>query len=373
MDGPKSLIEHFSSVQDPRIDRTKKHLLIEIIIMTIVAILCGADDWDEIVLICEGKEKWLRKFLILENGIPCADTFRRVFSRISPQQFEASFVSWTQMASNICRGEIIAIDGKCLRHSHNNVAGKSAIHMVSAWAHDARMVLGQIKVDDKSNEITPIPQLLDVLDIAGCIVTIDAMGCQTAIAEKIISKEGDYVLGLKGNQGNTLEAVKQHFDTQPTKDLSHIKTTTDGSHGRIEDRTYKIFSAAEVADLREWPGLKTIAMVESRTESNTGNISSERRYYLTSLPLNIDKIARAIRGHWGVENSLHWVLDVQMNEDQSRIRTGNAAENIARIRRLTINMLKGHEPRKKRTSTRKKRLSCLMLEGYLAKVVRGAD
>ena len=373
MDGPRSLIEHFSTVRDPRVNRTKKHLLIEIIVMSIVGTLCGADDWDDVVMICEGKENWLRTFLKIEHGIPCTDTFQRVFARISPQQFEASFVSWTQMVAEICSGEIIAIDGKRLRRSHDNSNGKSAIHMVSAWAHDARLVLGQVKVDEKSNEITAIPQLLDVLDIAGCIVTIDAMGCQTAIANKIITKNGDYLFGLKGNQGSTLEAVKQHFDTQQIIEMANTKTTVDGDHGRIEERTYKICSAESVLDLREWPGLQTIAMVESRTEKAKGVISSERRFYITSLAPNVEIIARAIRGHWAIENSLHWVLDVQMSEDNSRIRRGNAAENLSRIRRLTINMLKAHEPRKKRTSLQKKRRACILSEEYLMKVMGRAN
>ena len=199
------------------------------------------------------------------------------------------------------------------------------------------------------------------------------MGCQTAIAQKIVEKEGDYLFGLKGNQGKTLEAVKEHFDTHPVLDESHIKTTVDGDHGRIEERVYKIFPAEEILDLKEWPGLKTVAMVESKTEKSKGEISSERRFYITSLPLDVAKIARAIRGHWGVENSLHWVLDVQMSEDNSRIRAGNAAENMARIRRLTINMLKNHEPRKKRTSIEKKRMSCLLSNEYLMKVLRGGN
>jgi predicted transposase YbfD/YdcC len=299
MDGPRSLIEHFSSVEDPRIDRTKKHQLIDIIVMTIIGSLCGANDWDDIVLICESKEDWLKGFLSLENGVPSSDTFKRVLSRISPQQFEASFVSWTKLVSEVCSGEIIAIDGKRLRRSYDSSSGKSAIHMVSAWAHDARMVLAQVKVGDKSNEITAIPELLEVLDIAGCIVTIDAMGCQTAIAQQIIAKEGDYLFGLKGNQGKTLEAVKEHFDTHPILVESNSKTTVDGGHGRIEERIYKMFSAEKILDLKEWPGLKTVAMVESKTENAKGEISSERRYYITSLPIDAARIARAIRGHWG--------------------------------------------------------------------------
>jgi predicted transposase YbfD/YdcC len=372
MEGPRSLVDHFSSITDPRIDRTKKHLLIEIIVMTIVAILCGAEDWDDIVLICRGKILWLKKFLILENGVPSADTFKRVWARISPEQLEVSFSGWTNSVAEIVKGEIIAIDGKRLRRSHDNANSRNPIHMVSAWAHDAGLVLGQVRVDDKSNEITAIPKLLEALDIAGCIVTIDAMGCQTEIAEKIIEREGDYVLGLKGNQGSTLDAVKQHFDTNPDPASDQIKTTVDGGHGRIETRTYKIFSSDSVLDLRNWPGLKSIVKVESIREL-ADKVTSESRYYITSLELNVDKIARAVRGHWSVENSLHWVLDVQMGEDLSRIRTGNAAENIARLRRLTINMLKHHEPRKKRTSIQKKRMSCILSEDYLIKVLSGVD
>lgn len=372
MDGPRSLVDHFSSIKDPRIDRTKKHLLIEIIVMTIVAILCGAEDWDDLVLICRGKLGWLKKFLILENGVPSADTFKRVWARVSPEQLEVSFAGWTKSVAEIVKGEIIAIDGKRLRRSHDNANGKNAIHMVSAWAHDAGLVLGQVKVDDKSNEITAIPKLLESLDVAGCIVTIDAMGCQTEIAEKIIEREGDYVLGLKGNQGSTLDAVKQHFDTNPDPAADQIKTTVDGDHGRIETRTYKIFPSESMLDLRHWPGLKSIVKVESTREIGD-KVTSESRYYISSLGLNVDKIARAVRGHWSVENSLHWVLDVQMGEDLSRIRTGHAAENIARLRRLTINMLKQHEPRKKRTSVQKKRMSCILSEDYLIKVLRGAD
>lgn len=371
MDGPKSLVEHFSSIKDPRIDRTKKHKLSDIIVLAICAVICGADDWESIAMICEEKADWFEKFLELPNGIPSPDTFARVFSRISPQEFEKCFVSWTQTIAKIVRGEIISIDGKRVCGSYDSASEKAAIHMVSAWAHDNKLVLGQIKVDDKSNEITAIPKLLEMLDIAGCIVTIDAMGCQKEIAEKIISKKGDYLFGLKGNQGHTHEAVRQFFDTNTVKAKEQLHTTIDGDHGRIEQREYTVAKAEVILDLPVWPGINSVAKVRSQVEYRDGRVTVEERFYITSLPPTAKTIAKAIRGHWGIENTLHWTLDVQFGEDDSRIRKDHAPENFSRLRRLTVNMLKAEKSLKR--GIQKKRMMCLMKEDYLMKVLRGAD
>lgn len=367
MESPRSLITHFSTIADPRVERTKKHRLIDIIVLAICAIVCGADDWDSIELICEAKLDWFKKFLALPYGIPSADTFARVFSRISPSEFEQSFSAWTKDVANLTVGEVIAIDGKRVRRSFNKVTEKAAIHMVSAWACENKLVLGQVKVDDKSNEITAIPKLLEMLDVKGCIVTIDAMGCQKEIAEKIIAKEGDYVFGLKGNQSQTHTAVLMHFASSSTAGLSQFVATTDGDHGRIEQREYTVFDACEVRGLPVWPGAKSVVKVHSQVEHNDGRVVMEDRFFISSLLPVAETVAKAIRGHWGVENTLHWTLDVGLGEDDSRIRRGYAAENFCRLRRLTINLLKSEKSLK--CGIQKKRMMCMMKNDYLMKVL----
>ncbi len=267
--------------------------------------------------------------------------------------------------AQLSHGEIVAIDGKRVRGSYDSASGKAAIHMVSAWATNNGVVLGQVKVDDKSNEITAIPKLLSVLEISGCIVTIDAMGCQKEIAGDIIAAKADYVLGLKGNQGNTLEVVKEYFDTTRTnEEKSYV--TVDNDHGRLESREYFAAEAVGIEGLEKWPAIKSIVMVNSSREIGQTK-TSERRFYISSLLPHAAKLAAAIRGHWGIENSLHWVLDVTFDEDRNRIRKGEAAENCAVLRHVALNMLKGEQTFK--SSIKKKQFKCCMSNEYLAKVL----
>lgn len=369
MDGPGNLIEHFSGIKDPRIDRTKLHKLIDIIVLAICAILCGAEDWEEIELICNEKIDWFKKFLELPNGIPSHDTFARVFARISPIEFEDCFVSWISSVIQLTAGQLIAIDGKKLRRSYDRQSDKAAIHMVSAWAVENNLVLGQVKVDDKSNEITAIPQLLDILDIKGCIISIDAMGCQKSIAQKILDKEADYIFGLKGNQESTQEAVKEFFDLTNEKALSGKYETVEKGHGRIETREYSVADASHLLEKQdEWPGLKSIIAVKAVIEHLLDKkISEETRYFLSSIAPDNKQVVEAVRGHWGIETGLHWTLDVQMSEDLSRIRKDNAAENFSRLRRIALNLLKSEKNTK--MSLRKKQMKCVMSYEYLAKVL----
>lgn len=364
---PRSLVEHFSVMKDPRIERSRRHKLIDIVVIGVIGALCGGESWEDVQMIAEEKESWLRQFLELPNGIPSHDTISRVFARLSAREFELCFSDWMKDTAKLTEGEVIAIDGKRLRRSFDKASGKAAIHMVSAWATTNGVVLGQVKVDDKSNEITAIPKLLTVLGIKGCIVTIDAMGCQKDIATKIIDKEADYVFGLKGNQGGTLGAVEMHFDT--TKAILDSVTTTDGDHGRIETRQYQVVEAHLIPELAGWPGCQSAAMVTSTREIGDKK-STESRYYISSLPPVATSLAKAIRGHWGIENSLHWVLDVEFDEDRSRVRLGEAPENLAVVRHVAINLLKREKSMK--GSTGKKRLKCCMSNNYLGKVLFGA-
>jgi predicted transposase YbfD/YdcC len=366
---PRSLIEHFSGMNDPRVERSRRHKLIDIIVIGVVGALCGAESWEDIQMIAEEKESWLRQFLELPNGIPSHDTISRVFARFSATEFERCFSDWMKDTAQLTDGEVIAIDGKRLRRSFDKSSDKAAIHMVSAWATANGAVLGQVKVDDKSNEITAIPKLLAVLEIKGCIVTIDAMGCQKDIASQIIDKGADYLFGLKGNQSGTLGAVEMHFDT--TKSELESVTTTDADHGRVETRQYQVVEASMIPELAGWPGCRSAAMVTSTREVGDQK-STESRYYISSLPPVAETIAKGIRGHWGIENSLHWVLDVEFDEDRSRVRKGESPENLAIIRHVAINLLK-RETSLKRASTGRKRLKCAMSNNYLGKVLFGAD
>jgi len=369
MDGPKPLVVHLEGISDPRIERSKRHKLIDILVIGIVGTLCGADGWDDIVFVASEKESWLRTFLELPNGIPSSDTVARVFARISSTNFGKAFASWMADVAELTVGEVVAIDGKTLRRSFDRATNKSAIHMVSAWATGNGVVLGQVKVDEKSNEITAIPQLLKLLDIRGCIVTLDAMGCQKDIAEDIVSKGADYCLCVKGNQGNTEEEVQSYFDTTSIPPGQQLQTV-DNDHGRLETRRYFVADVPDVPSLAEWPHCLSIARVESKREFN-GKTEYETRHYLLSCKPNVQVAAKAIRGHWGIENALHWVLDVEFDEDRSRIRKNHAPENTAAMRHIALNLLKQEKSLK--TSIGKKRLKCAMSNDYLAKVLAGGS
>jgi predicted transposase YbfD/YdcC len=371
---PKTLVEHFSGITDPRVDRTKRHKLIDILVIAICATICGAEGWEEFELFGQSKIDWFKRFLELPNGIPSDDTFRRVFARISPCQFQQSFLEWVRSVYDLTQGQVIAIDGKQSRRSYDRASGKSAINMVSAWASDNQMVLGQVKVDDKSNEITAIPELLELLEITGCIVTLDAMGCQTDIAAKIIEKEADYVLAVKGNQGNLYDDIKAYFDWALADkfELTRFTTdaTTDHQHGRIEVR--RCYATSDCDWLRkkgEWRGLRSIVMVERERTILGEETSRERKYYISSLEADARQLGRSIRSHWSIENQLHWVLDMGFREDESRIRKEHSPENVATLKHIALNLLK--QERTTKVGIKSKRLKAGWDEGYLLKVLYG--
>lgn len=366
-----TILEHFSSLEDPRVERSKEHLLIDIVAIAICAVICGADTWVDIESYGNEKQDWLSGFLALPNGIPSHDTFARVFARLKPEQMQQCFLSWVNSVSALIQGEVIAIDGKTLRHSYDNSQGKGAIHMVSAWAVSNRLVLGQLKVEEKSNEITAIPKLLDVLDLSGCIVTIDAMGTQTEIAKKIVAQGGDYVLSLKGNQGNLHEDVQQLFESARQINFVGIEhsfhQSTHSNHGRIETRRHWTLSeVGALIDSHKWQGLSSVGMVEAQRCIN-GKSSLEIRYYISSLASEAKRFGEAVRSHWGVENSLHWVLDVAFEEDDCRIRKANAPQNFAILRHIALNLLKQEKTAK--GGVKAKRLKAGWSNAYLAKVL----
>lgn len=370
------LIEHLAKIKDPRIDRTKDHLLIDILTIAVCAAICGADSWTEMEEFGEAKEEWFRTFLELPNGIPSHDTFRRVFMLIRPADFQQVFLDWVKEIARQVGAELVNIDGKHLRGSRTKQKrkdGKEGLRMVSAWASENRLVLGQVKCEEKSNEITAIPLLLEVLELRGCIVTIDAMGCQRAVAEKIMSQEADYVLSLKGNQGTLHKDVADYFywaERQNFKEIEYSFTeTVEKGHGRIETR--QCWATEDVDWLlqkEKWSGLKSIVMVESIREVIGNQASVERRYFISSLCSDAKEILRAVRGHWGIENSLHWVLDVAFREDDCQIKDANAAENMATLRHFVLNLLKQETSCKRGIKT--KRLKAGWNESYLLKVLQ---
>ncbi|MBF0549716.1 MAG: ISAs1 family transposase [Deltaproteobacteria bacterium] len=369
---PTTILDEFKAVPDPRIISRTRHKLIDIITITICATICGADDWIEIVDYGLSKYEWLTSFLDLPNGIPSHDTFSRVFSILSPEAFNRCFSNWINTVFGQPESDVLPIDGKTLRRSHDRSSGKSAIHIVSAWSTKLGISIGQVKTDAKSNEIKAIPELLDILEPKGCIVTIDAMGCQTKIAKQIIDKGGDYLLALKGNQGTLHDDVELFFsDAERTsfKDIPFCyHETTDGDHGRIEVRKYTTVSDIDWLNGKDkWASLKTIGMVES--ERHIGDkITAEKRYYISSIDNDAQMFAKAVRSHWGIENSLHWVLDVTFREDESRIRKGNSAENMAVIRHMALNLLKQEKTAK--ASMKVKRKRCGWDNDYLLKILR---
>ena len=333
---------YFIKLNDPRIDRKKLYPLIEILFVVLSGMVCGAESWRDFVLFGNEKLEFLRRYFPYENGIPSKDTFARLFAVLDPEAFKVFFVEWVQSLQKALE-KVIAIDGKRLCNSFDTLNEVSAIHMVSAFGTEARLVLAQQKVEDKSNEITAIPLLLDLLSLKGTTVTIDAMGCQKVIAEKIREKEGDYILALKGNQGTLNDDVRLFLETevaQPSaSSIESIYEDVDKGHGRIETR--KCYVTSQIDWLKtnhKWSGLKTIAMIEETREIGAKK-SCERRFFISSLPPDAKQIAEAVRAHWLVENALHWTLDVVFNEDYSRVRNKNASQNMALIRHIAFNML----------------------------------
>jgi len=356
-----SIKHHFGGLTDPRYRWNVAHNLEDIVTIAICGAICGADDWVAIAAFGEAKEEWLRTFLALPNGIPSEDTFRRVFEKLDPEEFQSCFISWVQGISQVVAGERIAIDGKRLRRSHDGSLGKAAIHMVSAWACDNRLVLGQVKTDEKPNEITAIPELLKVLALAGCIVTIDAMGCQTEIAELIIEQQADYVLSLKGNQGRLHQEVQELFEyafETDFRDIEHdFHQRFDKGHGRLEIRRCWTISEpdflAYLNPTDKWAGLQSIGLVEAERHLD-GSVTIERRFFISSLEGQADQFAQAVRDHWQIENRLHWVLDIAFREDEARLRKGYGAQNMAILRHIALNLLQ--QDRSKQCGIHNKRL-----------------
>jgi predicted transposase YbfD/YdcC len=344
------LVEHFSLLTDPRILLKNRHKLTDIVIITVCAVLAGADEWVEIAGFGKAKEDWFRKFLELPNGIPSHDTFGRVFARIEPEEFGKCLINWIREVFPSTGTDVIAIDGKTARRSHDRANAKGPIHMVNAWAVENRLILGQIKTEDKSNEITAIPELLKIIDIKGCVVTTDAMGCQKEIAKQIVEQGGDYLLALKGNQGNLHKEVALLFEKAKEdnyKDFSHDSDSTiDGGHGRIETRTYTTTADVDWFEERgKWAKLTTFGMVESERDMGD-HITRETRYFISSLPNDAKRFGEACRKHWGVENGLHWCLDIAFREDDSRVRKGHGAVNLAIIRTFALSLVKQDPLRK---------------------------
>ncbi|HBY92532.1 MAG TPA: ISAs1 family transposase [Chloroflexi bacterium] len=387
------LIEHFGSLEDPRIDRTKRHKLIDIVVIAICGAICGADDWVSIEAFGNAKREWLAEFLELSNGIPSHDTFGRVFSRLDPEQFQSCFLSWVQAVfvpyggypyetislggtprGEVTDGQVIAVDGKQVRGSYDHAAGKGAIQMVSAWATENQLVLGQVKVDEKSNEIPAIPALLKLLDISGCIVTVDAMGCQKAIAQQIVDGGADYVLAVKANQGQLFQELTDLFayaeviNFQPV--VSDFHETFSRGHGRFEKRRCWAIADPDflfsLRDRDQWPQLHTVVKVEA--ERTVGQETTvETRFFIASLPHDAARLLAAVRGHWGIENRRHWVLDVACGEDHSRVRKDHAPHNLAILRHIALNLLK-HE-RSAKLGVKNKRLRAGWDPDYLLKVL----
>jgi predicted transposase YbfD/YdcC len=345
-------LAHFSNLPDPRVKRTKRHRLIDILFIAVCTIICGGENFTDMELFGKAKEEWLRNFLELPHGIPSHDTFGRVFSRIDPQAFGKYFIAWAATLHEATQGEVIALDGKTVRHSFDAASAQAALHLVSAWATTNGLALGQLKVDGKSNEITARPALLKLLDVTGCVVTMDAMGCQKELASQIIQQQGDYVLCLKGNQGSLHEETRYFFEEAKAMKFQdvpyHYSQTVEKDHGRIEIRRCWMVEEVAIAWLErqdQWPGLASVAAIEA--ERRIGKkVTKETRYFISSLQGSAEQLAEAARKHWGIENSLHWVLDVTMNEDQSRIRKEHAPENLALLRRLALNLIKKTKPPK---------------------------
>ena len=372
VEAPRGLLRFFEELEDPRMDRTKRHSLSDILVVTICAVICGADEWTEIELFGKSKRKWFERFLALPNGIPSHDTFGRVFSLLDPAQLEECFQRWIAAMAACTGGQLIAIDGKTIRRSFQKADNKAAIHIVSAWSETNSLVLGQVSTEEKSNEITAIPRLLKMLDITDSVITIDAMGCQKAIAKQIVSQKGHYVLQVKKNHAGLHDVIKEMFDELTGRGIAGVRyeshEAVDAGHGRVETR--RIWTTDWTnwyVDRKKWKGLRSFVCVESVREVD-GRTSKERRYYISDLD-GQDAVAMLsyVRGHWGIENKLHWSLDVTFREDDLRQRVGHSAENLSRIRRLALNLLR--QDKSVKVGAKAKRLKACLEEGYLLKIL----
>lgn len=368
-----SIRQCFANVQDPRREHNRLHNLWDILALTICAVVSGADSWVEVERYGIRKQEWLETFLELPNGIPAHDTLGRVFSLMDPAAFQQGFLDWVNALVEATEGRLIGIDGKSLRHSFDTAAGKGPLHLVGAWASQNHLLLGQQAVDCKSNEITAIPQLLQIIDVSGAIVTIDAMGCQKDIAAKIIERGGDYVLSLKENQPTLHADVSNLFLTGLDNDFAdvehHYYRQEDKGHGRHEIRHYHVMPVPEVLREKhpEWSSLRTLGMVYSERQVGDDEMTSETRFFISSLRPKVKTFAKAVRAHWSIETSLHWVLDVSFREDESRLRKGHGPENLALIRRLAVSLLQNEESSKVGIACKRKEAG--WDDGYLLQVL----
>jgi len=385
---PTSISEHFATLTDPRAERGKDHVLVDILTITLCAVICGADDWVAVATFGRVKETWLRTFLALPNGIPSHDTFGRVFRRLDPDELRRCFLDWVRAvigepgedgAPGGLGRQGVAVDGKTLRRSHDRRSGTEPLHLVSAWATTSGLVVGQVATDAKSNEITAIPALLRLLALDDAIVTIDAMGCQTAIASQIVEQRADYVLALKDNQPSLHDRVRLAFadadaavgTTLPLADLA-AHTTLEKGHGRIERRRCRAIDDPDYLAFIDpdgaWPNLRSVVCIES-TRRIGETVSTEQRHYLSSVPADATVLNQVIRGHWGIENRLHWVLDLAFHEDASRVRADHAPENLAIVRHIALNLLRRDPSR--RIGLANSRLRAALDDGYLRSILNG--
>jgi predicted transposase YbfD/YdcC len=342
-----SIIKHFESLPDPRHTRNRRHLLTDVITIAVCGVLVGCSGPSAIQRWAKAKENWLKEQLALPNGIPSRDCIRRVLGALKPEAFQTCFQSWMASLISEATRPTIAIDGKTMRRSHDRIRGLGPLHLVSAWASEHGLALGQVATEEKSNEITAIPELIDRIDVKGAIVTIDAMGCQREIAQRIVDAKGDYVFAVKDNQPKLHEAIKDLFGDERQGDLLKMPhrqhQTSEKGHGRKDERCYVLAKIPRDFPLKDqWPSVKAVGMAVRVTEQSDGSTSGDERYFIISHYLSAKRFAQAVRGHWGIENSLHWVLDVTFDEDQSRTRERRMADNLSWLRRFAISLLKRH-------------------------------
>jgi len=385
---PTSISEHFATLTDPRAERGKEHLLVDILTITLSAVICGADDWVAVATFGKTKAAWLRTFLALPHGIPSHDTFGRVFRLLDPEELRRCFFAWVRAvlgesvegnADGQVGPQVVAVDGKTLRRSHDRRSGKAALHLVSAWATESGLVVGQVATDAKSNEITAIPMLLRLLALEGATVTIDAMGCQTAIAQQIVEQGADYVLALKDNHEKLHARVRRAFRDADAAVGTSLRlgdvpthTTVEKGHGRIERRRCRAIGDPEYLAFIDpdgaWPHLQSVVCIES-TRRIGDAVSTEARHYLSSLPADAHRLQRVVRSHWGVENRLHWVLDLAFDEDHSRVRADHAPENLAIVHHLALNLLRRDPTR--RIGLKNSRFKAALDDAYLRSILDG--
>jgi predicted transposase YbfD/YdcC len=367
-----SITRYFRRLRDPRRQHLKRHLLIDVIVIAICGVICGANDWQQVATFARKRRAWLGTFLALPNGIPSHDTLERVFDRLDPQAFQACFRQWVEALADTLGLKHIAIDGKTLRHSGNALKGWKPLHIVSAWATACQLSLGQVAVDEKSNEITAIPRLLELLDVHGALVTIDAMGCQKEIAKQIVAGGGDYVLAVKENQPHLLEDIQAALGEALDNNFAgcHCDTyaTEDRAHGREERRSYVILvDPAGIRNQEAWEKLRVIGMC-THERVVQGERSDETHYFIGSRVMSARKYGQTLRGHWGIENNLHWQMDVEFGEDANRVQSRHGAENLALVRRLALGLLKRHPAKE---SIACKRLAAALDTDFLEEIVRG--